>query len=112
MSPSPLILTDMSTKTFRDFFAARRRGVLLGALAECAPGSAAAVDLLQRYLVSINMRSTTDEVEADLRWMSERALVQMGQAGSVVTAVITRTGRDVVQRLTTVPGVDVADAGD
>ncbi len=102
----------MSTKNFRAFMAARRRGVLLGALAECAPGSAAAVDLLQRYLISISMRSTTDEIEGDLRWMAELGLVQMGQAGSVITAVITRSGRDVVQRLTTVAGVDVADAQD
>lgn len=97
--------------SFATFMAARRRGVLLGALAECAPGVAAAADLLQRYCLSINLRVTQDEVEADIKWLAERNLVQRGQAGQLVTAVITRAGNDVVQRLTTVPGVDVADTG-
>jgi uncharacterized membrane protein (DUF441 family) len=100
----------MSTASFRTFIAARRRGVILGALAECAPGTAAAADLLHRYLLSIAMRHTVGEVEADLAWLAENGLVQVGQAGSLVTAVITGRGREVVQRLVTVPGVDVSDS--
>jgi hypothetical protein len=99
----------VSTQSFGDFMRARRRGVILGALAECAPGVAAAADVLQRYLMSISMRSTHDEVVRDLRWLAEHGLVEVGQAGSLTTAAITRRGRDVVDKLATVPGVDVSD---
>jgi len=100
----------MSTASFQNFMIARRRGVLLGALAECAPGVAVAADLLQKYCLSINLRTTVDEIESDLAWLGERALLQLGRAGSLVTAVITRPGRDVVARLVQVPGVDIADS--
>jgi hypothetical protein len=95
--------------SFTRFVAERRRGVLLGALADCAPEVAVASDLLQRYLMSINLRATQDEVEADLAWLHTRALVATGRSGPLLTAVITRAGRDVATRLVTVPGVDVAD---
>ena len=94
---------------FGNFLVYRRRGVLLGALAECAPGVAVAADLLQKFCIAIGLRATQDEVEADLAWLAERNLVQLGKAGPLVTAVITRAGNDVVARLVTVPGVDIAD---
>ena len=98
--------------SFHRFVTARRRGVLLGALAECAPGQAVAADLLQKFCLSISLRATQDEVEVDLAWLAERALVQLGKAGPLVTAVITRAGRDVVHRLVVAPGVDIADTSE
>lgn len=95
--------------SFSRFVDARRRGVLLHALTECAPDFAVASDLLQKYCISISLRCTKGEVDADLAWLGARALVATGRIGPVFTAVITRAGRDVVDRLTTVPGVDIAD---
>jgi len=99
----------MSTTSFSDFLGHRRRGVILGALASVAHGTAAADDVLQRYLLSIGMRTPMDDVRSDLTWMAERGLVNTGQAGRHTTAEITTKGREVVQRLVTVPGVDVTD---
>lgn len=101
----------MSTSSFAEFLAARRRGVILGALASVAHGTAAADDVLRRYLLSIGMRVPMDDLLADLRWMAERALLATGTVGRHTTAEITAKGREVVQRLVTVPGVDVTDLG-
>lgn len=99
----------MSTTNFAEFLSHRRRGVILGALASVAHGTAAADDVLQRYLLSIAMRTPLDDVQADLRWLAERGLVAVGSAGRHLTGEITPRGREVVERLVTVAGVDVTD---
>lgn len=99
----------MSTTVFAEFMAQRRRGVILGALASVTAGSAAADDLLQRYLLSIGMRVALDDVIADLRLLHECGLVNLGTAGRHTTAKITQRGREVVRGLVTVPDVDVTD---
>lgn len=96
--------------SFTAFLAERRRGVLLKALAECAPGTEAAADLLQRYCVAIGMRVARADVEGDLRWLSARHLVQLGERGGLLMAACTQAGRDVANRLTIVAGVDMADS--
>lgn len=97
---------------FSSFLINRRRGVLLGALTDCAPGMAVAADLLAKFCLAISLRATQDEVEADLAWLAERNLVQLGRAGPLLTVVITRAGRDVAARLVVVPGVDIADTAE
>ncbi len=99
----------MSSTAFSDFLTQRRRGVILGALASVTAGTAAADDVLQRYLLSIGMRVPLDDVLADLRWLAERGLVNTGTAGRHTTAEITLRGREVVRGLVTVAGVDVTD---
>lgn len=99
----------MSTTSFADFMTARRRGVILGALASVAHGTAAADDVLHRYLLSIGLRVPMDSLLGDLLWMAERGLLDTGSAGRHITAEITAKGREVVQRLVSVPGVDVTD---
>lgn len=98
--------------SFAKFLAERRRGVILRALCECAPGTEAAADLLQRYCVAIGLRVARDEVDADLRWLGARHLVVLGERGGLLMAACTQEGRDVAMRLATVPGVDMADTAD
>lgn len=97
---------------FSSFLICRRRGVLLAALTDCAPGMAVAADLLTKFCLAISLRATQDDVETDLSWLADRNLVQLGHAGPLLTAVITRSGRDVVARLVVVPGVDIADTAE
>lgn len=97
--------------SFSTFLAERRRGVILGALNECAPGTEAAADVLQRYCLAIGLRVPRSDVETDLRWLQERHLVNTGDRGGLLLASITQEGRDVARRLATVPGVDMADSG-
>lgn len=94
---------------FHDFIIERRRGALLCALASAAAGTEADALLLQRYCLAIGMRPTLDAVAADLRWLAERALVQLGGADGRVAARITQAGREVAAGRAAQAGVDVAD---
>lgn len=96
---------------FTDFLTARRRGVVLQALAAAEPGVVVAADLLHRYCIAVGLRCTRSTVDADVEWLAERGLLQVGKAHGLLMASITRDGSEVVKRLASVPGVDVSEEG-
>ena len=97
--------------SFTDFLTARRRGVVLQALAASEPGVVVAADLLHKYCIAVGLRCTRATVDADVEWLGQRGLVQVGKTNGLLMTSITRDGNEVVKRLATVPGVDVSKDG-
>lgn len=93
---------------FHSFLNARRRGVILCALADAAYDTEVASDLMHRYCLAVGLRPTLEAVDADLRWLAERRVVLLSEPGDgLLLAKITQHGREVVTRRATLAGCDI-----
>lgn len=97
---------------FGDFIAARRRGCLLGALAEAdrgSPGQTVAPDVLHKFLLAIGMRPTLHQVQLDMQWLADHQIVEITRMEGAVFARVTQHGREAAARRVQIAGLDVTE---
>lgn len=95
---------------FSDFQEQDRRLVLLRALEHAAQYRANAY-LLRRFCEAVGHTVSTDRLAADLAWLAEQGLLDLGEAQGVQVATLKARGLDVATGRAQVPGVQRPQPG-
>lgn len=94
----------MTTKDFSQYLRQDQRLVLLSVLMEL-PSYRANSSVLSDLLCQLGNTMSRDQVKTELRWLADRGLLTLEEAGSVLLATLEERGQDVAEGRERVDGV-------
>lgn len=89
---------------YAQLVAEHQRIAILQAL-DAAPAYRSNQVLLQAFLESVGLPTSSDIVRTQLSWLAEQQLVHVDESGGVTMATLSERGSDVAHGRATVPGV-------
>jgi len=83
----------------------KRRWAVLAHLEASKPTRSLSSDILIMGCRASGVPTTGDDMADTLLWLAERGFIQTEALGPMEVATLTRDGREIAQRLRTVPGL-------